>query len=454
MGKPARLIVISDLHLGGESPAMMSHPKELGGFISGLPGRLAPDEALDLVIAGDFVDFLSEPPLSPWTPDPGAALPKLLRVMGAQGSGAGFSPVFDALGAHVAAGHRLTVMLGNHDLELTLPPLQEALLRRLGADPHQVLFVMDGRAYRVGGALIEHGNRYDDANANDFTHLRALASFLSRGEAPNDEATVTVSTGSQLVTRVVSPLKRVYPFVDLLKPEGELLAYLIFALEPSLVGQYMGDFKLLFEAQRKAAANAEGKPPGATENVAGETFLPDEELRGAFPEMYDAIRQRPDNVGFGDLFSGFFDSVLSDSISQLVKANRPIPKDRLAKIRLSLRRLLAGDRSFDLTAPDGPYASAAARLLQLPGVETVVMGHTHLARQYGAGPRATYVNTGTWADLVRVPDAVLADGADDALSKFLADLVHDSGVRWFHPTFADLRVNADGHVERASVQQA
>jgi hypothetical protein len=64
------------------------------------------------------------------------------------------------------------------------------------------------------------------------------------------------------------------------------------------------------------------------------------------------------------------------------------------------------------------------------------------------------VNTGTWADLVRVPDAVLADGADDALSKFLADLVHDSGVRWFHPTFADLRVNADGHVERASVQQA
>src|SRR5262245_47534318 len=97
VGKPPRLIVISDLHLGGEMPFMMSQPAKLAAFIEGLPGRVAGGEVLDLVIAGDFVDFLAMPPFAPWTPDPAAALDKLARVLGEPGSGVGFSPVFDAL---------------------------------------------------------------------------------------------------------------------------------------------------------------------------------------------------------------------------------------------------------------------------------------------------------------------------------------------------------------------
>lgn len=453
MSKPSRLVVISDLHLGGEEPAMMSQPSRLAAFIAGLPSRLRAGEALDLVIAGDFVDFLSVPPWSPWTPDPALALAKLKSVTGKPGQAGGFAPVFDALRDHVAGGHRLTVMLGNHDLELTLPPVQAAFLDRIGAGPHDVLFLFDGRAYEVGGALIEHGNRYDDANANDFTHLRALASFLSRDEAPTDLAKVDVSTGSQLVTRVVSPLKKIYPFIDLLKPEGELLAYLLFAFEPSLVRNYLGDFGLLFEAQRRAAANAEGRPPGATTNVAGELGEVDEELRGAFPDLYQSIRSPAENVGFRDLFDGFFDSVFSDSISELVRKGRPIPAERLAKIRVSLRRLLAGDRSFDRAAPDGQYGRAAARLRR-GKIETVVMGHTHLARHHGDAAKAAYINTGTWADLVTVPEAALADGADAALTTFLGDLIHDRNVRSFRPTYADVLVAPDGSVVHAALEDA
>ena len=453
MAKPSRLIVISDLHLGGDAPSIMSHPGRLAGFISGLPKLLSPGEALDLVIAGDFIDFLAVAPWSPWTPTPDLALLKLQKVVGKPGQSDGFAPVFDALKEHVAGGHRLTVLLGNHDLELTLPPVQSAFLDRIGAGPHDVLFVFDGRAYEVGGALIEHGNRYDDANANDFTHLRALASYLSRGEPPTDLAKVEVSTGSQLVTRVVNPLKKIYPFVDLLKPEGELLAYLLFAFEPSLVRKYMGDFGLLFSAQRKAAANAEGKPPGATTNIAGELGEVDEELRDAFGDLYQSIRSPAENVAFGDLFQGFFDSIFNDSISEMVKKNKPIPADRLAKIRVALKRFLQGDRSFDRTAPDGQYGKAAERLRR-GKIETVVMGHTHLARQIGGATKATYINTGTWADLVKVPAAVLADGADAALSAFLVDLVKDQKVRSFEPTYADVLVAPSGSVVHAALQDA
>ena len=53
--------VISDLHLGGVAPRQMfGETAALAGFIDGLPaGRCA------LVINGDFVDFLAEPPSRP-----------------------------------------------------------------------------------------------------------------------------------------------------------------------------------------------------------------------------------------------------------------------------------------------------------------------------------------------------------------------------------------------------
>jgi hypothetical protein len=41
---------------------MMSHTNELARFIGMLPDRRKQDERLELVIAGDFVDFLAIPP--------------------------------------------------------------------------------------------------------------------------------------------------------------------------------------------------------------------------------------------------------------------------------------------------------------------------------------------------------------------------------------------------------
>ena len=54
-----RVFVISDLHLGGAKPAMMSHAKDLANFVNELPKQLRGDEKLELVIAGDFIDFLA-----------------------------------------------------------------------------------------------------------------------------------------------------------------------------------------------------------------------------------------------------------------------------------------------------------------------------------------------------------------------------------------------------------
>src|SRR5436190_14725750 len=72
-------------------------------------------------------------------------------------------------------------------------------------------------AYRVGSLLIEHGNRYDGANANDWEYLRLIGSAHSRAESVAVPS--RISFGSQFVVDHINPLKLHYPFIDLLQPQ-------------------------------------------------------------------------------------------------------------------------------------------------------------------------------------------------------------------------------------------
>jgi UDP-2,3-diacylglucosamine pyrophosphatase LpxH len=441
MGRRAtRLAVISDLHLGGEPPTMNSRPERLVRFLDGLPSLARNDEDLHLVIAGDFVDFLAIPPWEPFTADPGAAVDKLRRTMAGP-----FAGVFDALGRFAAAGHRITVLLGNHDLELALPPVQDALLSRLGA-PDRFAFSADGRALRIGGALIEHGNRYEATNANDFTGLRAVASALSRGEAP--EVRVHPSPGSEAVATVLNPIKRRYPFLDLLKPPGELAALLLVVFEPSLLHHVEGLARIVL-------ADLHHGDPRRRRSRRGHRDLPasDPQLAEALGETWDRVRDpRPEKVPVHRWFA-FAVEPGSDGLAACFERGEPVPPRRLRQIRLLLRRLLLDDRSSLPDGPTGPFGLEAARLLaeNKGAVATVVMGHTHQARHVGPADRAAYLNTGTWADVIRVPAAVLADGADDDLQEFLRGLWRDERPE-YPATWGDLRIEADGAVSSARLK--
>ena len=81
-------------------------------------------------------------------------------------------------------------------------------------------FIFDGEAYPIGDALIEHGNRYDGWNAIDYDALRRVCSLKSRGQAIPPSLRLPPPAGSQLVAEVMNPIKRSYPFIDLLKPEN------------------------------------------------------------------------------------------------------------------------------------------------------------------------------------------------------------------------------------------
>src|SRR5262249_35079093 len=157
----------------------------------------------------------------------------------------------------VLSGSALTFLLGNHDLEMSLPGPRRALLARLG--PGRVEFVYDNQALTLGPVLIEHGNRYDSWNAVPHDVRRQVRSTVSRGEpAP----TFPRVPGSELVVRVMNELKARYPFIDLLKPETEAALPLLAVLEPSVLGR-LSEVVGLYLESRRVRFDAQGVPVDA-----------------------------------------------------------------------------------------------------------------------------------------------------------------------------------------------
>src|SRR5262245_10481743 len=136
------IYVISDLHIGGarpegNSPGFQMCPPEsrrrLARFIHYVRRAARPHgSTLELIINGDFVDFLAEQPFEPFTASADTAVEKLRRIIKtADVDAPDGQRIFPALQAFVTDGHRLTVLLGNHDIELSLAAVRHELSRQI-----------------------------------------------------------------------------------------------------------------------------------------------------------------------------------------------------------------------------------------------------------------------------------------------------------------------------------
>jgi UDP-2,3-diacylglucosamine pyrophosphatase LpxH len=483
-----RVYIISDLHLGGRAATvgdrgfqMMTHAHVLADFLR----RIAAERSypVELVIAGDFVDFLAEDGELPgeWSPlidDPRLATAVLRRMITDPARELG--PVFAALRDVVAAGHVVTLLTGNHDIELSYPMLRQELLRALCARPGRgVHFVNDNEAYRIGDALIEHGNRYDAFNQVDHDRLRRRRSLQSRSQHVTRDDGFVPPLGSRLVAELMNPIKARYAFVDLLKPETYTVLPLLLALEPSLRGSLSRLLRTLAPALgrglerdqpdvpvrlRDAAANgsesavgvdepaawrsAAGDPLAATLGVAlgtdaGREFLADIEHQQGAAEGASAVS---DASAESRAFASSMWALLRSRKTQPIAARLPaLHKALRAMQRVDAFRL---DRETETTVA---YQRAAEQLCERSDVRCVVFGHSHLARDIELGGGRKYLNTGTWANLLRIPDEVLEDDFEGhpRLAAWVEHLRDNTLEPWFRPTFARLEFDADDHVIEA-----
>jgi len=498
------LYVISDLHLGGDYPRpdepaargfrMCTHVAALVEFVRSIGAHDAFDQrSAELVINGDFVDFLAEkrevagPTAGStelgWAPlieNPDEAARILVAIIERD------RVFFDALKDFIARGNRLTILLGNHDIELSYPKLRRVLIHELDARDRKLSFIYDGEAYQVGEVLIEHGNRYDEWNVVSHDALRQFRSAQSRQEPqPISAQPFEAPPGSFLVAGVMNEIKSRYPFIDLLKPETGAALPILLALAPEYRAR-IATVATLVARSRKHVLGADGLPSSAGDIAAADDStwetspgaglvreilmqkLPVDSF-GPFVEELSASTgsgRDPFVQAGGDVRSGSFVPTWS-MVKLLFARTSETVSSRLPSLLAALRGT-RGDFSFDRGKEVEPYRSAAQRLLS-GGFRVVIFGHTHLAKQVALAG-GTYINTGTWADVLPFPATVLDaevgapasthPGSETAaqlarLKTFVADMATArlSPYLRFVPTYARVELDTDGVVLHASLPE-
>ncbi|MCA0374481.1 MAG: metallophosphoesterase [Gemmatimonadetes bacterium] len=506
-----RTYVISDLHLGGVYPDAEAAAKGDRGFriCTNVPGLVRFVDALtarprggdgspaiELIINGDLVDFLAESNSdgkgwSAFTHEPQEAVRKFEAIVERDRT------FFDALARFLARGHRLVILLGNHDIELWLPPVRDALARAVGAHAGSDYVLVPGpEAYLVGDALIEHGNRYDRFNIVDHEKLSRASALQSRSQ-PTAPTVFDPPPGSRMVAEVINPIKTRFKFVDLLKPETGAVVPLLLTLAPSyrdvlgrvalIAAQARDAVKIAMgqETDRKHGSDISAMPTAgmgdmgsiggdmggmgggfgsdisaptttdpaqaALDALLTETLAQD---AGAVKTLVQAEAATP---AIGSDISTFGDFVdRSVGMMKLLFADSDDDFSTRLDALFAAFKSLRDDRTFDETTETAKEYLDAATALARNGVKHVVFGHTHMPKRISLPSGGFYLNSGTWADVMAIPDGLLdGDRAQvlPRLKEFVQHLLTGDLTRYVptRPTYVRLDVGPDAVVRDAAL---
>lgn len=493
------MFVTSDWHLGGTVDSTRNGRfvagtqicralSELAAFIRWVASH-GKEVATELVINGDMVDFLAPAdgfaPVE-WMADEAAVITRLDQIIADTGGAGG---PFGALKELVASRNcALTILLGNHDVELSLPRVRMHLLDYLGAETGRVRFIYDGEALAMGRLLIEHGNRYDSFNVVDYSALRQERSHLSRGlpisEADRKARFFRPPAGTLFVVYGFNRLLEQYPFLNLLKPETAAALPLMVALEPNLRPVLDNILKLQPARRREKQGRLKGAAnPGKPGNLAARA---NGNSASAFHEAGDSSGEEmeidnledlvgPDNVELlptaargnlagvapdsGSLHARLFKSVQEfvtkwkDRIDVLQMAVEPCEEARLRKLHLCLKKVQS-HAAFTLDQEDGDYLDSARAMTDTGRFDVVVFGHTHLPKRISLGGTKCYLNAGTWAGVMKLPEELYADfpQAKSHLVEFLSNIVQGKIEQYIRNDLSYAAIDLqDGNVKSAAL---
>ncbi len=392
-----RTLIISDLHLGNGGP----YDSFAGG--EALPALLArySSPGTRILVNGDGVDFLMNG--DPLELDVDRAVSQAKSIVDYAPS----SSVLEAMGRALAAGAELVFRLGNHDVELALPEVQDVLRAAL-KQPAEIAAKLSFQLgdepdiVEVGGArvLVTHGEHNDPWN-----RLDDYKGLLSKSKK------FKFAPGSELVKKLLNPLTENYrlKFANLLKPDfqGATLTALAVAPVAMKVLLQRATASIMWQLFRKSSGPA---------SFGDET----EEDLGLAKRVLEAGLSSEEQAAMEEfLGEGASSFAEDDDESAFGKARLKMARAGL-KLYAGFQRGMsgkAGDDFFTLE-PSPEEWKEAERLAKKFNVSAVVIGHTHAAR-WGQRNGLTFANTGTWIYLMKLPPF---DAGDEAWADFLAEL--------------------------------
>ena len=428
------LYVISDIHLGGENTGnsnfqIFKYGKRLGVFIKVITNT-RPSDKVCLVLNGDIFDSLAEEEVKGYVALSGT---EALKMMERIYKDVSFKPVWDALETFLATPKRhLVFVIGNHDIELALPVVQNFLKKTLAkGDSEQqsrLLFATTGGGYSclVANAQVycTHGNEMDAFNWVDYNNLGQLANAMNAGRAIENREWMP-NAGTRLVVDVMNIVKKRYPFVDVLKPEGSAIAAVLLTLDKETFSKIdlsdgvpvLRDFHKGKSITRDLLSDypSDGVTPSRQENMA--VFLSqvvgsnlDEELQsgGVTSDELGLLLDAEDHLEIED---SEYEGTGVEDIETLGWTDVILGKIGLINKRTALRRALQDwneqQEDFEIDHEDTYYQSIQERIG--PDIDFVITGHTHMPRAIRMKHNGFYYNTGTWIRTLRFTKACLDD---------------------------------------------
>ncbi|MEN9933828.1 MAG: hypothetical protein RLZZ387_407 [Chloroflexota bacterium] len=355
-----RRLIVSDLHLGaGDRLEEFTADAEMAAFVR---SSACAGDPTELILGGDTFEFLQSLPEGiaddDWSPE--AAVLRLDLILRAH------APVIDALREFVALPDRqLTVIIGNHDFELHYQAAKRHLRATLGLEEGDERLRF-GVCYEGDGIYFVHGNQFDTWNR--FIYFDGICEPFE------------VVRGTRMVKDVINQLKAeplpIAPLMDNVKPISAFVWYLLSL--PRLRNPAVRSFVvrgLLMVARSMARTRRYARPA-----------IPATQRAPRIP--WRQLRRR----GARGL------AQLRSAAKRVVRSGAE-GEDAVAQIEREASQQL----QREIRAFRGDVLRAVAKIACSPEHShnrLFVCGHTHLAQVVKLGAGQTYINTGTWTDVV------------------------------------------------------
>ena len=412
MSERWQTLIVSDLHLGGGAADPgddhVYQNRQLERFVrQRLASPAGQAGGIELFFNGDFLEFAQVRPQAYRSPSAdywcseAESLEKLEAIL------AGHDNSFAALHDFQAAGNRVTLAAGNHDVDLCWPAVRKRLRARIGPGLRFETGV-DWVERHDGRLHIGHGHMEDPANR--FKHWSAPIR-----QAP-DGARLEMCPGTLFMVHFVNGLEARYPFADNLHPVQNLATVL---LREDTGGFASAGWMLLKFIARHAKAL--GAPAHSDVGRRLLARLRDDDdfaqrlaaacrLLGEERSPASVRRDVTDEDSLAELMRQLFVVVPTDDWQALFALR---PAAVLGAGSSKTLGTIIGARHF---GRDALRDLAQRRFDACPAAEVIVMGHTHLPDTQSFGNRH-YLNPGSWTrylDLESHPPLRLDDLRDES----------------------------------------
>ncbi|MGD9369732.1 MAG: hypothetical protein PVH87_28730 [Desulfobacteraceae bacterium] len=384
--------VISDLHLGaGHTREGVDHSgnhledfiadQELVSFLREIWLESERDQReIELIINGDFFEFLQVPAVEHY--NPAHSYPAEAYLDSSENASVqrlnvisrGHPEVFNALSDFMHVEHpqrRITMIKGNHDVNLFWPRVKSRLREILGASGTRASLLLFADEFVSREKIyVEHGHqRAEDINSyQDFFNPRS----------PDDFNQLYYPTGSRFVINFLNQIESQHWFVDHIKPISTLIWYAL---------HWNFDFaaKILVDFVRHAITSA-----------LEETISSNADVETLLQELADDDKRREMSQRYaGDITFRYQFHTQIQQFLQIAQANGQaegaLPEAQISHNPLEMGQANQQQQQYLLRC-------AAEEVAQQEGAQVIVFGHTHYPVQEQLSTGSIYINTGSWVE--------------------------------------------------------